>query len=352
MINDGISPDEINGLLGKKRVEKHTMSPSLLSQIEMEALTELLIVSLRSSTTVLSTLFSERVAIMSPNLSIKPKADVLYDVGSPAFVIVGQFEGGISGRQFLFINTDDAEIITQMVDTSSEVTNIEVQVQIVQEVVQQMFVVVSQSLSAVLDEEVSHSLLGTDVIENQQDFSVNRFSEEEWFVQMVFQLMVGNKINLTIYLCIPASLAKQMVGILTDSIVEGNLEEEGFQSMNQSNTTNHLQHSGDSPKIQPVQFSSFDESPSSHLKTNNLNMLFDIPLQVTVELGRTKRMVKDILEVSPGSIIELDKLAGEPVDILVNNKLIAVGEVVVIDENFGVRVTDIISTTDRISKLR
>ena len=81
-------------------------------------------------------------------------------------------------------------------------------------------------------------------------------------------------------------------------------------------------------------------------------MLLDIPLQVTVELGRTKRSVKEILELTTGSIIELDKLAGEPVDILVNNRLIAKGEVVVIDENFGVRVTDIISQTDRIKKLR
>ena len=81
-------------------------------------------------------------------------------------------------------------------------------------------------------------------------------------------------------------------------------------------------------------------------------MLMDIPLQVTVELGRTKRSVKEILELSSGSIIELDKLAGEPVDILVNNRLIAKGEVVVIDENFGVRVTDIVSQSDRIKKIK
>ena len=109
---------------------------------------------------------------------------------------------------------------------------------------------------------------------------------------------------------------------------------------------------GEKPNIQPVQFSSFDETASALVEPNNLDMLMDIPLQVTVELGRTKRMVKEILEVSQGSIIELDKLAGEPVDILINNKLIAVGEVVVIDENFGVRVTDILSTAERISKLR
>jgi len=81
-------------------------------------------------------------------------------------------------------------------------------------------------------------------------------------------------------------------------------------------------------------------------------MLMDIPLRVTVELGRTKQSIKEILELGAGSIIELDKLAGEPVDILVNEKLVAEGEVVVIDENFGVRVTDIVSQHDRIQHLR
>jgi flagellar motor switch protein FliN len=80
-------------------------------------------------------------------------------------------------------------------------------------------------------------------------------------------------------------------------------------------------------------------------------MLFDIPLQVTVELGRTNRNVKDILELTSGSIIELDKLAGEPVDVLVNNRLIARGEVVVIEENFGVRITNIASPADRLKNL-
>ncbi len=78
----------------------------------------------------------------------------------------------------------------------------------------------------------------------------------------------------------------------------------------------------------------------------------DIPLSVTVELGRTKRSVKEILELSAGSIIELDKLAGEPVDILVNQRIVAKGEVVVIEENFGVRVTDILSQADRLNNLK
>ncbi|MFK7695827.1 flagellar motor switch phosphatase FliY [Paenibacillus sp. HJGM_3] len=103
--------------------------------------------------------------------------------------------------------------------------------------------------------------------------------------------------------------------------------------------------------VQPAQFGSLS-GPHVQADETNLNLLLDIPLKVTVELGRTKKLIKEILEFSQGSIIELDKLAGEPVDILVNNKLIAKGEVVVIDENFGVRVTDIVSQMDRIQKLQ
>lgn len=98
---------------------------------------------------------------------------------------------------------------------------------------------------------------------------------------------------------------------------------------------------------QPVQFQNFDASTVMQEK-ENIGIIMDVPLEVTVELGRTHKLIKDILEFGPGTIIELDTLAGEPIDILVNGKFIAKGEVVVIDENFGIRVSDIISPENRI----
>lgn len=103
--------------------------------------------------------------------------------------------------------------------------------------------------------------------------------------------------------------------------------------------------------VQPAQFASFDTSDITGAQ-GNLDLLLDIPLSITVELGRTRKLIRDILELVPGSIVQLDKLAGDPVDIMVNNKLVAKGEVVVIDENFGVRVTDIISPAERVRKLQ
>jgi len=107
---------------------------------------------------------------------------------------------------------------------------------------------------------------------------------------------------------------------------------------------------GPPPNVQPVQFANLQPSNAPQSQ-GNIGLLMDVFMEMTVELGRTKRDIKYILTIGEGTIIELDKLAGEPVDILVNNKLIAKGEVVVIDENFGVRVTEIVSPVSRMSDL-
>jgi flagellar motor switch protein FliN/FliY len=98
--------------------------------------------------------------------------------------------------------------------------------------------------------------------------------------------------------------------------------------------------------------SSGASSGSSAAKDRNLQLILDIPLRVTVELGRTKMPVSDLLNLTQGSVIELSKLAGEPMEVLVNDKLIARGEAVVVNEKFGVRLTDIISTSERIEQLK
>lgn len=103
--------------------------------------------------------------------------------------------------------------------------------------------------------------------------------------------------------------------------------------------------------VRPVQFAGLDE-PATQKEVRNIDIILDVPLDVAVELGKTKKSIKEILELGPGSIIQLDRLAGEPVDLLVNGKLIAKGEVVVIDENYGIRISAIVSPMDRMTKLQ
>ena len=104
----------------------------------------------------------------------------------------------------------------------------------------------------------------------------------------------------------------------------------------------------------PVQSAQFTPLSSTPVQVNdaNIGLILDVPLQVNVELGRTKKSIKDILDLTKGSIVELDKLAGEPVDIMVNGRYLAKGEVVVIDENFGVRITEIVSPLERAAHLQ
>jgi len=104
---------------------------------------------------------------------------------------------------------------------------------------------------------------------------------------------------------------------------------------------------GPAVSAQPAQFQTLDITELTQQK-ENIGIIMDVPLDVTVELGRTTRKIKEILEFAPGTIVDLDKIAGEPIDILVNGKFVATGEVVVVDENFAVRVVDIVNVDKRI----
>ena len=144
------------------------------------------------------------------------------------------------------------------------------------------------------------------------------------------QQMMGNN---------PYMMNQQMMGGMQPNMMGG-------QQMNPY-MMNQPMMGGQQPQVQNVQFSNFNAGHQD-AQGGNINLLMDVNMELTVELGRTKKSIKDILGMGEGTVIELDKLAGEPVDILVNGKLIARGEVVVIDENFGVRVTEIISPMERI----
>jgi flagellar motor switch protein FliN/FliY len=106
------------------------------------------------------------------------------------------------------------------------------------------------------------------------------------------------------------------------------------------------------PKAPGAAFEELKADAGAQGKPRDMDFLLDIPLEVTVELGRTRMLIKDLLQLGQGSVVELEKLAGEPMEILVNDKLVARGEVVVVNEKFGVRLTDIISPTERIMKLK
>ena len=294
----------------------------------------------------------------------------------------------------LVIKQTDAAIIADLMlggdGTDPNMDLGEIHLSAVQEAMNQMMGSAATSMSTLFNKKVDISPPTIDLMNMQSNQGHEHIPEDDLLIKVSFTLKVGTLIDSNIMQLLPLDFGKKLVA----SLLGGDSEEEAAavtemvrpvtaqqhhqqpiqQPSEQNAPTQGVQQPAYEPQfeqpttppqqqapmrtqqppvhVQQAQFASFDSPSLNQAESNNLNMLLDIPLQVTVELGRTKRSVKEILEMSSGSIIELDKLAGEPVDILVNNRHIAKGEVVVIDENFGVRITDILSKTERLNNLR
>jgi flagellar motor switch protein FliN/FliY len=396
MTSDMLSQDEIDALLKKSGSEDDADSGSSLedyiSAIEQDALGEIGNITFGSASTALSTLLSQKVDITTPTLSIVRKADLKDEFPEPHVAIHVNYTEGFQGMNLLVVKTEDAQIIADLMlggdGTSPDEELSEMHVSAVQEAMNQMMGSAATSMSTLFNRKVDISPPGIDVIDPQKNELDDEITDEDILVKVSFRIKVGDLIDSSIMQVLSISFAKEMVQLLMNPGAQEEQSQQQAQEIPQPSTqapqadmpTNRQQQPPPPPQqqqqqpmyqqppqeqgqygqsamnrsanVQPVQFSNFDEGSSSNIEAKNLGMLLDIPLQVTVELGRTKRLIKDILELSPGSILELDKLAGEPVDILVNNKLVAKGEVVVIEENFGVRVTDILSQWDRLQKLQ
>jgi flagellar motor switch protein FliN/FliY len=171
-------------------------------------------------------------------------------------------------------------------------------------------------------------------------------------VRTSFQLRVGELLDTTLMQLMPIDFARALVGGLMNPAPApaADAPAAGPPAAEAPADDRHLHALPAPPVAQPVTFPSLDDVPADP-GGSDISLLLDVPLQVTVELGRTQLKIRNVLELVPGSIVELDKLAGEPVDVLVNGKPIARGEVVVIDEEFGVRITDVASHAKRLRGL-
>ena len=385
-----------------------------LSPIEQDALGEVGNISFGSSATALSALLGQKVEITTPSISMINRNKLEEEFPHPYVAIQVEYTTGLLGMNLLVIKQDDAAIIADLMlggdglNPNSELG--EIQLSAVQEAMNQMMGSAATSMSTVFNEKVDISPPSIDLMNIAQNQGKENIPENDYLVRVSFRLKIGNLIDSKLMQLLPLQFSKKLVRSLlgedekeTQSEVAASqtLAEESIhmqmppsfdtqqsvadsvygqpqmqqpmmgqpmhqmqqpmmgQPMHQMQQPMYEQppvyqqpYTAPPVNVQQAQFASFDATHISQNEARNLNMLLDIPLQLSVELGRTKRSVKEILDLASGSIIELDKLAGEPVDILVNNRLIAKGEVVVIDENFGVRITDILSQSDRLNNLR
>ncbi|GEL75868.1 flagellar motor switch phosphatase FliY [Tenuibacillus multivorans] len=392
--DDMLSQEEIDALLsggqGDDSAESEssasnqsvqTDSPPLedhFSTMEVDAIGELGNISFGSSATTLSTLLNQKVEITTPTVGMVGNHNLTDEFPTPHVAVIVDYTDGFEGFNLFIIKNHDAAIIADLMlggdGTNPNEELGEIQLSAVQEAMNQMMGSAATSMSSVFNKKVDISPPKTLVFDVKTGEGMDYIPNEDHFVKASFQLKVGDLIDSSIMQLMPIDFTKDYVKqILTadsqefaDSVDDQGEASEPAPAKQQEAVEPQLQqseaqalgsHKEQQDTLDSVESAQFSEFPrdASHVTSKehrNLELLMDIPLNISVELGRTRKSIKEILELNTGSILELDKLAGEPVDILINNQLIAKGEVVVIDENFGVRVTDILNQSDRLKKLR
>ncbi|MGG3033727.1 flagellar motor switch phosphatase FliY [Bacillus stercoris] len=379
MENNRLSQDEIDALLngtGSTLDEPEVPEVDDLSEMERDAIGEIGNISFGSSATALSTLLNQKVDITTPSVTVIPKSKISDAFPEPYVAIEVNYTEGFSGSNLLVVEQSDAAIIADLMiggdGKGADPSLGEIHLSAVQEAMNQMMGSAATSMSTVFSKKIDISPPRVELLDVTEEKGTDRIRDDEMLVKVSFNLKVGELIDSSIMQLYPLTFAKDLISSLMNS---GNAEEattaqpdatyeqpkepvtpepriEPKQQQPQPPKRQGTAKKSAPVQVSPVEFSAFDPNEATQAPINNLDMLLDIPLSITVELGRTKRSVKEILELSAGSIIELDKLAGEPVDILVNQRIVAKGEVVVIEENFGVRVTDILSQAERINNLK
>ena len=374
MSNGFLSQEEIDSLLNGGSEEK---PKEVLTDIEKDLLGEIGNISMGSASTALYQLVNKKVNITTPRVEVTTLKDIKENFKYPNIILDVEYVSGITGRNILIMQTNDAAIIANLmmggdglVDTT-ELTELEISA--VQEAMNQMIGSSATSMATMFAREVNISPPKSKVWETITDEITDKISETEPIIQVKFDLIIEGLLESNMMQILPIETAKKIVSIMmgeedvapSPTITEKPIAntEEHYSKPVQHQEPVYSQPAYQEPVYQePVRrpepanvsvanFGSLSQGPvgESH---RNIDLILDVPLNVSVVLGRTKKSIKEILDLSTGSLIELDKLAEEPVEILVNGKKIAYGEVVVVDENFGVRITSIVSGAERIKSLK
>lgn len=336
------------------------ITPLALNPQQMEALKILADTISSSGASVLNTLLEQTVVIRNLGVGPADPSAISQIFAGRHVVLKIEFYQGVSGNMFFMLPEKEAIIIADLM-MGRGATNIpdeanETYLQAIAEAFNQLMggvtTTISQKVSGV---EVMYKPIQ---VEFKHSFDPSIFTEP--CAQAVFSLSIGSLISeSSIYAIFTATFVNSLSIALLPHMPSAPAQQPVTSQPPVQGIPTQTPPPGatvfpQQPVVaQPVQFSPLP-SDSSNLPSESqttLDLLMDVPLEITVELGRTTRLLKEILALGTGSIIELDKLAGEPVDLLVNGKLIAKGEVVVIDENFGVRITDIITPEERLKRL-
>lgn len=384
-----LSQEEINALLNdtfaKNPPGNDDTSEKLLSDMEIDTLGEIANISMGSAATALSSLLGKRVEITTPQVDITTLEDIRNKYDKSYVIVDVNYNEGLKGSNVLIIQTYDAGIFVDLMmggDGSNPMMELnDLHLSAVSEAMNQMMGASCTSLSQILNKRIDISPPVLDLYQ-LKDYQFH-ITDNEKIVKMAFRVVIKDLVDSEMMQLLPASFAKSMVedllkanGMTKSEPAKSKAENEFNKStkptppqMDQIEQTpisrNQTVQNEPMPApayreepprtqvaVSPVEYPRFSQGSAPSSGLTNLDLILDVGLQLSVELGRTHKKIKEILELSHGSILELDKIAGEPVDIMVNDKLLAKGEVVIIDEKFGVRVTEILSPMERVKNLK
>ncbi|QBD87563.1 flagellar motor switch phosphatase FliY [Clostridium tetani] len=410
IMNDGfLSQDEINSLLNgensddsefieedKENVDEVMedaghVEEETLSDLEKDLLGEIGNISMGSASTALSNIIKQQVNITTPVVSATTLNKLKNTFEVPNIVLEVKYTSGILGENLLVMKITDAAVVANLMmggdGIVKDVTSLsEIEVSAVSEAMNQMIGSSATSMATMLGREVNISPPISKIWDDLTSPLSENIDENETIIKVSFKLNIGTLVDSQIMQLLPMEMAKKIVAIMMGEDIQEEIGEEVMPEIPQVEETQHdLDITGGEElsktqvEIEREQATYTNESPTYHRETprvqekpievqeaifqplqqtskkeelpRNIDLIMDVPLDISVVLGRTKLNIKEILNLGTGSLIELDKLAEEPVEILVNGKPVAFGEVVVIDENFGVRITDIVNNVEKIKSL-
>ena len=373
-----LSQEEINALLNEPGVSDIGEQP--LTDAEKDAIGEVANISMGTAATALFSLVNKKVDISTPVVSFATWEDIVAAYERPCVFIRIGYTVGLDGSNVLVLKEHDVKVITDLMmggdGTNTQEELGEMHLSAICEAMNQMMGSAATSLSSMLNKMIDISPPEADVVDLAEAFdggSIDSFLAGQ-FVRITFRMEIGDLVDSQIMQLYPFSFAKEMYSnisknmeIEADTIADQQVAApSGAQSQPQPAPAAAAPMMGQPAaapmpgapmmgqpmmaqpvmaqpvNVQPAQFQAFAQNISPALQSENIDLIMDVPLDVTVELGRTSTSIQEILDFVPGTIIELNKIAGEPIDVLVNGKYVAKGEVVVIEENFGIRITEII----------
>ncbi|MDD3314353.1 MAG: flagellar motor switch phosphatase FliY [Syntrophaceticus sp.] len=348
MDDQSLSQEEIDNLLNGESSKDGVP----LTDLELDTIGELFNISMGTAATTLSELIGKRVVITTPRITCTTLSQLQSEHPLPYVVVEIQYTEGLDGNNLLVINTRDVAVIADlMMDGDGQhpsETLDEIALSAIGEAMNQMVGSGATSISAMLNKGVNISPPSVRVLNLAEDrLVIDEGGEKDGqLIKVVFSMYIEDIVESEMMQLIPISFAKQISGHLLAEFIDDDRQEQQGDSQNH----NLGDCVGTGSGVQSQHLTSTEETNGAP-GSDKLSMILDVPLEMFVELGRTQRTIGEVLQLGRGAIVELGKSANEPVDIFVNGKAIAKGEIVAIGDNYGVRITEILNSVERIKNL-